>query len=139
MIVGKKYADSVINKDLNKLALLTNSFFEVTKIMDIEPEAFEPAPRVMSSMIRLIPIKREELNNNFKMFIFREMFFHRDKKLKNNLMEALIEFAKVHGQKLTKKESKAVIDAYEIPKETLNKLMENLSNDEYNLIYNSLK
>lgn len=139
LIVGKKYADSVINKDLNKLALLTNSFFEVTKIMDIEPEAFEPAPRVMSSMIRLIPIKREELNNNFKMFIFREMFFHRDKKLKNNLMEALIEFAKVHGQKLTKKESKAVIDTYEIPKETLNKLMENLSNDEYNLIYNSLK
>jgi hypothetical protein len=54
-------------------------------------------------------------------------------------MEALIEFAKVHGQKLTKKESKAVIDTYEIPKETLNKLMENLSNDEYNLIYNSLK
>ena len=139
LIVGKKYADSVINKDLNKLALLTNSFFEVTKIMDIEPEAFEPAPRVMSSMIRLIPIKREELNNNFKMFIFREMFFHRDKKLKNNLMEALIEFAKVHGQKLTKKESKAVIDTYDIPKETLNKLMENLSNDEYNLIYNSLK
>ena len=79
------------------------------------------------------------MNNNFKMFIFREMFFHRDKKLKNNLMEALIEFAKVHGQKLTKKESKAVIDTYEIPKETLNKLMENLSNDEYNLIYNSLK
>ncbi len=139
LIVGKKYADSVINKDLNKLALLTNSFFETSKIMDIAPDAFEPAPRVMSSMIRLIPIKRENLYNNFKMFVFREMFFHRDKKLKNNLMEALIEFAKVHGQKLTKKESKAVIDSYEIPKETLNKLMESLSNDEYSLIYNSLK
>ena len=28
---------------------------------------------------------------------------------------------------------------YEIPKETLNKLMENLSNEEYELVYNKLK
>ena len=139
LIVGKKYADSVINKELNKLALLTNSFFEATKIMDISREAFDPMPRVMSSMIRLVPIKRESLKTSFKRFIFREMFFHRDKKLKNNLMEALIEFAKLHDQKLTKKESKAVVDSYNIPKETLNKLMENLSNEEYMIIYNSLK
>lgn len=139
LIVGKKYADAVINKELNKLALLTNSFFEVTRIMDISPDAFEPKPRVMSSMIRLVPIKRESLKTSFKKFVFREMFFHRDKKLKNNLMEALIEFAKLHDQKLTKKESKAVVDSYNIPKETLNKLMENLSNEEYMEIYNSLK
>lgn len=139
LIVGKKYADGVINKELNKLSLLTNSFFKVEKIIDITPEAFDPMPRVMSSMIRLIPIKREELNNSFKMFIFREMFFHRDKKLKNNLMESLIEFAKVHNQKLTKRESKSIIEEYNIPKETLNKLMENLSNEEYELIYNKLK
>jgi hypothetical protein len=67
------------------------------------------------------------------------MFFRRDKKLKNNLMEALIEFAKLHDQKLTKKESKTIVDGYNLPKETLNKLMENLSNDEYKLVYESLK
>ena len=139
LIVGKKYADAVINKSLTKLALLTNSFFNVTKIMDIEPEAFDPAPRVMSSMIKLVPIKKEDLKYSFKRFIFREMFFHRDKKLKNNLMEALIEFSKMHDQKLTKKESKQIIEEYEIPKETLNKLMENLSNEEYELVYNKLK
>ena len=139
LIVGKKYADAVINKSLTKLALLTNSFFNVTKIMDIEPEAFDPVPRVMSSMIKLVPIKKEDLKYSFKRFIFREMFFHRDKKLKNNLMEALIEFSKMHDQKLTKKESKQIIEEYEIPKETLNKLMENLSNEEYELVYNKLK
>ncbi len=117
LIVGKKYADSVLNRDLNKLSLLTNSFFQVKKVMDIEPNSFNPSPRVMSSMIKLIPIKRETIKDNYKMFIFREMFFHRDKKLKNNLMEALIEFAKLHDQKLTKKESKAVVDSYNIPKE----------------------
>ena len=139
LIVGKRFADSVIEEHKTKLALLTNSFFKVEKIIDIEPSCFDPAPRVMSSMIKLYPLNREELINNYKMFIFREMFFHRDKKLKNNLVESIIEFAKLHDKKLTKKESKAIIEEYNLPKETLNKLMENLSNEEYKLIYNSLK
>ena len=138
LIVGKRFADSVVEKKLNKLALLTNSFFRVEKIMDIAPDAFEPKPRVMSSMIKLIPIKREDLNYSFKKFIFRELFFYRDRKLKNNLMEALIEFVKLHDKKLTKKESKNIIDGYNLPKEMLNKRMENLSNEEYEILYNVL-
>ena len=51
LIVGKKFADNVIEKNLNKLSLLTNSFFRVERIMDIAPDAFDPKPRVMSSMI----------------------------------------------------------------------------------------
>jgi len=139
LIVGKRFADSVVNKETNKLSLLTNSYFDVIKVMDIIPESFEPKPRVMSSMIKLIPVKRLDIKSDFKRFIFREMFFHRDKKLKNNLMEALIEFAKLNYKILTKKESKAIIESYNIPSSTLNKLMENLSNEEYDLIYNSLK
>lgn len=139
LIVGKKFADAVNEKKSTKLALLTNSFFKVTKMMDIPPEAFNPKPRVMSSIIKLVPIKRDELNNNFKMFIFRELFFHRDRKLKNDLMESLIEFSKVHGVKLTKKESKKIIQDYNIPAETLDKMIENLSNDEYEYLYGVLE
>lgn len=138
LIVGKKFADVVCERKSTKLALLTNSFFKVEKIMDIPPEAFEPKPRVMSSIITLVPIKRDELSNNFKMFIFREMFFHRDRKLKNNLMESLIEFSKVHGVKLTKKESKKIIQDYNIPDETLNKMIENLSNEDFEYLYGVL-
>ena len=139
LIVGKRFADNVLEKNLNKLALLTNSFFRVEKIMDVAPDAFDPKPRVMSSMIKLIPIKREDLNHSFKKFIFRELFFYRDRKLKNNLMEALIEFVKLHDKKLTKKESKTIIDGYNLPKEMLNKRMENLSNEEFEILYNALK
>ena len=70
LIVGKRFADNVVEKNHNKLALLTNSFFRVEKIMDIGPDAFDPRPRVMSSMIRIIPIKREDLNLNFRKFVF---------------------------------------------------------------------
>ncbi len=138
LIVGKRFADSVVNEKINKLALLTNSFFRTEKILDIAPDAFDPQPRVMSSMIRLTPLKRDELNYSFKKFVFREMFFYRDRKLKNNLMEALIEFVKLHDKQLTKKESKAIIEGYKIPEETLNKKIENLSNEEFELIYNAL-
>ena len=138
LIVGKKFADNVLEKNKNKLALLTNSFFRVEKIMDIAPDAFYPEPRVMSSMIRLIPIKREELKMSFKRFMFREMFFFRERKLKNNLMESLIEFVKLHGKKLTKKEAKSIIEGYNLPKDMLNKRMENLSNEEYEELYNAL-
>ena len=139
LIVGKRFADNVIEKNHNKLALLTNSFFVCEKIMDIAPDAFNPAPRVMSSMIRLTKLNREELNHSFKRFIFREMFFNRDRKLKNNLMESLIEFVKLHGKKLTKKEAKSIIEGYNLPKEMLNKKMENLSNEEYDILYEVLK
>jgi len=137
--VGRKFADNVLEKQHNKLSLLTNSFFVCEKIMDIAPDAFNPAPRVMSSMIRLTPVNREDLHHSFKRFMFREMFFNRDRKLKNNLMESLIEFVKLHDKKLTKKEAKAIIEEYNLPKETLNKKMENLSNEEYSLLYDVLK
>lgn len=138
LIVGRKFADSVVNNKIAKLPLLTNSFFSVEKIMDITPDSFVPRPRVMSSMIRIQPIKREELYYSFKRFVFRELFFHRNRKLKNNLIEALIEFAKFHDKKMTKRESKTIVEKYMIPKDTLNKMMENLSNEEYQILYDSL-
>ena len=139
LIVGKRFADSVIEKKHNKLALLTNSFFICERIMDIAPDAFDPRPRVMSSMIRLIKIKREDLKGSFRRFMFREMFFNRDRKLKNNLVESIIEFVKLHDKKLTKKESKKIVEEYNLPKEMLNKKMENLSNEEYDILYDKLK
>ena len=139
LIVGKRFADNVIEKNHNKLALLTNSFFICEKMIDIGPDAFDPMPRVMSSMIRLKKIRREDLKNSFKRFIFREMFFNRDRKLKNNLVESLIEFVKLHDKTLTKKESKAIVEGYDFPKDMLNKKMENLSNEEYEILYEKLK
>ena len=62
----------------------------------------------MSSIIKLKPVKKDDLKYSFKRFVFREMFYNRERKLKNNLMESLIEFSKLHDKKLTKKESKEI-------------------------------
>ena len=107
--------------------------------MDIAPDAFEPRPRVMSSMIKMYPIKREELQTSFKKFIFRELFFNRERKLKNSLMEALISFVGLHGKQLTKNESRSIIEKYNLPETMLNKVLENLSNEDYKLLYDALE
>ena len=43
LIVGNNYATNVVNHNLNKLSLLTNSFFKVEKLMEITPDAFQPS------------------------------------------------------------------------------------------------
>lgn len=138
-IVGNNFATNVVEKNISKLSLLTNSFFTVEKIMEITPDAFDPSPRVMSALIKIKKIDRNALLNNPKMYIMRGIFFRRSSKLKNSLMEALIDYEKAKGNKATKKESKVLIEKFNIDKNILDKEVEQLSNDEFKLIYDSIK
>lgn len=138
-IVGNNFATNVVENSHNKLSLLTNSFFKVEKIMEITPNSFEPAPRVMSALIKMRKLKRSELLDDPKMYVIREMFFRRGAKLKNSLMEALIELDKARNKKLTKRESKEIIEKFKLDKEMLNKEMEQLSNNDYEVIFETIK
>ena len=40
MIMGSNYIEEVMNKSNNKLSLLTNSFFNIEKLRDINPTSF---------------------------------------------------------------------------------------------------
>lgn len=138
-IVGNNFATNVVEKNISKLSLLTNSFFSVEKIMEITPDSFDPSPRVMSALIRIKRLNRNELLNDSRMYIMREIFFRRSSKLKNSLMEALIEYEKSKGNKATKKESKVLIEKFNINKNTLDKEVEQLSNDEFKMLFDSIK
>ncbi len=139
MIMGNKYVEGVINQDITKLSLLTNCFFEVEKYFDIEPKSFNPPPRVLSSVIKLKKVTKEDLIGNKLLYIFRELYFRKLLKLKKSLMEAFIDYAKENGNILTKKDSKEYISRLGIPDELLNKSFEALSNEELKKIYEILK
>lgn len=138
-IVGNNFATNVVDKNITKLSLLTNSFFAVEKIMEITPDAFDPSPRVMSALIKLKRLDRNELLSDPKMYVMREIFFRRSSKLKNSLMEALIEYGKANGDKVTKKEAKALIEKFNINRNMLDKEVEQLSNDDFKMFYDSIK
>ncbi len=128
MIVGSNFADSILNKEITKLAIITNCFFKTTKYIDILPNSFNPSPRVKSTLIRLQPISYNQLDDNY--LLFRLMFNFRTKKVKNNLVESLIKYYQLKGLLLTKNESKKIINDLNINNNILNKTFESCSNEE---------
>lgn len=129
MIMGKNYIDNVINKKITNLSLLTNTFFDSLKYEDIPPAAFDPAPKVMSSVIKLTPKRKWNTLES----IIKNIYLLDEKKLKNALLESLIIV-----KKYTKKEAKEVIKSLNIDEEILNKQFNILNNDEIKKVYEIL-
>ena len=97
-------------KDYSLLTLKANSSFEVSLEMQIKKEDFEPQPKTESVVIALKPLSSKAYMKKPENFIFRELFLQRTKKLKNALMEALINFnKKILSRAFTKKMARAVI------------------------------
>ena len=130
MIMGSTYIEDVMNKSNNKLSLLTNSFFDVEKLEDIEPSCFYPQPRTRSGIIKLSPIKIDKIKNK-KRFIIRQLFFYRDMKIKNALKEAIMSY-----KKCSQKEAKEIINKLNIEKEILEDKMETISNTNLKTLVN---
>lgn len=132
MIMGSKYVDSVINKDITYLSLLTNTYYNAEKLFDISPDCFNPKPRVMSSVIKLI---KKDNFTNLDLF-FKNMYELDNKKIKNALMESLI-----NVKNITKRDSKEIINSLNIKEELLNKKFLEITNielkDLYNIIVNN--
>lgn len=129
MIVGNRFAEGVLNKEKNKLSVLTNSFFRITKFIEILPDSFNPPPRVKSALIKLEPIGYFDLDDEYLMF--RLLFNFREKKVKNNLQESLIKFFDFKNYKLTKKESKKIIENINLNEKLLNKTFETCTNEDF--------
>ena len=136
MITGSRFANNVMENKITKLSLLTNSFFKVEKIMDIIPESFNPKPRVLSSMIKLTKIKETDLSD--AMIILRNLYFYDDKKIKNALIESFIRLNYLKNIKLTQKEAKKIVNELNIDEVLLNKTFNSISNEELNIIYESI-
>lgn len=79
------------NKERGFLTVLIGAYFETVKLFDVPPNAFSPAPKVWSSIIRLTPKKTGEtlLKNNE---LFRKLlsvgFAQKRKTIFNNLKNA---------------------------------------------------
>lgn len=138
MITGNNFADNVVNNNITKLSLLTNCFFKTEKILEILPDSFNPKPRTLSALIKIKKINKNDLVNSRTMFIFREMFFHRNKKIKNNIIDSIINYNELLNNKITQKESKLLLDKMNLSEIILQKKIENCNNDEIKQIYNKI-
>ena len=76
------------SNDFGRLSMMLQYFFEMEKLLDVPPEAFSPAPKVDSAVVRLIPAKyRIGQAQDFEQFaaLVKQAFHQRRKTIRNNL------------------------------------------------------
>ena len=95
-MLQREVADRLIaqigTKDNSILTNLVNFYFDAEKLIDVNPNAFEPAPKVNSSFIKLTRHhKYNEFNYEQYKNIVKASFKFKRKNLKNNLKNILSE------------------------------------------------
>ena len=76
------------NKTYGRLSVMLQAYCEVTQLFDIGPGAFKPAPKVDSSIVRLVPLANEQMDTEDEARfaqVVAASFAQRRKTLRNNL------------------------------------------------------
>ena len=131
MITGNKFAKGVENKEITYLSLLTNCFFDFEKVMEIEPTSFNPMPHTLSAMLK---IKHKEEKNKIYLF-FKNMYLLDHKKIKNAIIESLIQIGYVN----TQRESRNIIDSLDLSSDLLETKFEVCSNEQLMVLYKKIE
>jgi 16S rRNA (adenine1518-N6/adenine1519-N6)-dimethyltransferase len=78
-------------KAYSRLSVMAQYNYKTSKLFDIAPDAFTPAPAVISSMIKLTPYTPAITAINYKHFtmLVKTSFMQRRKTLKNNLKKIM--------------------------------------------------
>jgi len=85
---------------------------------------------VISAVIRMTPIILEDLKQNKRLYVTRELWQQRTKKTKNALREALIRYGAAIGETITKRDIRTVIINLELDETILGKKVVLLSGPE---------
>lgn len=88
-VVERMVAEPKTN-DYGRLGVMLQYFFDMEMLIEVPPESFEPAPKVDSAVVRMIPVKhRIGVAENFEHFskVVKLAFHQRRKTIRNNLKE----------------------------------------------------
>lgn len=81
------------NKDYGRLAVMLQTYCEVSHEFDVGPGAFNPPPKVDSSIVSLFPRRQPLFQGDARLFsrLVAQAFAQRRKTLRNNLKKLLTE------------------------------------------------
>ncbi|HGO6313575.1 TPA: 16S rRNA (adenine(1518)-N(6)/adenine(1519)-N(6))-dimethyltransferase RsmA, partial [Neisseria gonorrhoeae] len=78
------------SNDYGRLGVMLQYFFDMELLIDVSPESFDPAPKIDSAVVRMIPVKhRIGKADDFEHFakLVKLAFRQRRKTIRNNLKE----------------------------------------------------
>jgi 16S rRNA (adenine1518-N6/adenine1519-N6)-dimethyltransferase len=90
--VAQRFAAKEGNKVYGVTSVLVQAFFDVEYLFDVPPECFNPPPKVMSGVIRLLP-RKETLNisSERKLFVLVKAAFNQRRKTLRNAVKPLFD------------------------------------------------
>jgi 16S rRNA (adenine1518-N6/adenine1519-N6)-dimethyltransferase len=90
--VALRLAAKPRTKDYGVTSVLTQAYYEATYLFDVKPEAFDPPPKVMSGVLKLVR-RKDKLECDEKLFkkVVKQAFTQRRKTMRNSLKQMIHE------------------------------------------------
>lgn len=144
IIIGKNFAHSLYHEmfmadEIKFTNLLAKCFFFINVYDDISPSSFNPSPRTVSSIVEFKRIAKSQLVSSQELFLFREIYEQRDKKIKNALIEGLINYYNCCDKIISKRKAKEIYARLSIPSQLAEAKLSNLNNDQITMLYKIFK
>jgi 16S rRNA (adenine1518-N6/adenine1519-N6)-dimethyltransferase len=154
LLTGARFANEITatqdSKDFGKLGILVNTFFKPKLKGYVEKQNFFPPPRTTSAIITLETKTKNDILNDQTAYLFKEIFLssHRGTLIKNILRESIIRYKqylltgsnnKTRRFLITKNEAREIIKELHLPNEILDKSVEQLTNDEFKILFRELQ
>ncbi len=122
--VADRFTASPRSKDYGYFTLFLKHYFTSEKLIEVSKEAFDPAPKVKSAVVRFNPILKMEIDEEQYFGFLKECFKEKRKTLRNNLRN--YDFLLI----------KDILNKYNLP-ETVRS--EELSEEVFIALYNCIK
>ena len=144
IIIGNSYAlsnylECFINNEIKYTNLLTKCFFFVNVYDEIKPSSFYPEPKTLSSIVELKKRDKVTLIEAQELYFFREIIEQKDKKIKNALINGLINFYRYRDKSITQNKAREIITRLNIDNNILESKIDNLNNKDITKLYVILK
>ena len=111
--VAQRFAAKEGNKVYGVTSVLVQAFFDVDYLFDVPPESFNPPPKVMSGVIRLLP-RKEALNisSERKLFVLVKAAFNQRRKTLRNAVKPLFDEAVLKEEVFNKRAEQLSIEDF---------------------------
>jgi 16S rRNA (adenine1518-N6/adenine1519-N6)-dimethyltransferase len=111
--VAQRFAAKEGNKVYGVTSVLVQAFFDVDYLFDVPPESFNPPPKVMSGVIRLLP-RKEALNisSERKLFVLVKAAFNQRRKTLRNAVKPLFDEAVLKEEVFNKRAEQLSIEVF---------------------------
>ena len=142
ILIGEKYGKSLFCENFSEKRTFTNlltiCFYHVNVYDNVTNINFNPRPKTNSVFVEFSYAPKEHLVKIKGLFLMRELFEQADKKIKNALLEGLINMYKIQNFTLSQRHAKEIIKRNNFDENILNKKIFELSNEDVDLLSKSL-